>query len=125
MQAIEEAEYKAYDVERAKAADELMWLDFETRMRHLMKNIVTPALQLSVEDRESNIELEIQMTKATKRLELLEQAVYQKKTCVGRTIFDVYNEKIANMQQFVRDETQKLHDTQSSHKEQIEGCLFK
>lgn len=76
VQAIEEAEYKAYDNERAKAADELMWLDFETRMRHLMNNIVKPALQLSVEDRETNIELDIKMKKATNRLDLLEQAVY-------------------------------------------------
>ena len=58
VKAIEESEYKAYDSERAKAADELMWLDFETRIRVLVKNIVTPALQLSVEDRECNIKLE-------------------------------------------------------------------
>lgn len=51
VQALEEAEYVAYDDTRAKAADELMWLDFETRMRVMMKKIVSPALQLSIEDR--------------------------------------------------------------------------
>ena len=49
-----------------------MWLDFETRMRHLMKNIVTPALRLSVEDREANIEMECNLGKITKRCDLLE-----------------------------------------------------
>ena len=100
MQAIEEAEYKAYDVERAKAADELMWLDFETRMRHLMKNIVSPALRLSVEDREANIEMELAVSKVTQRVDLLEQAVYMKRdeAQAGKTIFDVYNDKISQMQ---------------------------
>ena len=35
--ALEIAEYSAYDEKRAKAADEFMWLDFETRMRDLCK----------------------------------------------------------------------------------------
>ena len=37
IKAIEESEYNVYDEKRAKAADELMWMDFETRMRNLIK----------------------------------------------------------------------------------------
>ena len=113
-------------MERAKAADELMWLDFETRMRHLMKNMVSPALRLSVEDREANIEIELNVSKVTKRVDLLEQAVYMSRneSEKGRTIFAVYNDKISDMQQQLTNETLKLHDTQAEFKTEIDSRLF-
>jgi hypothetical protein len=55
--ALQQAEYIAYDEERARAADELEWLDFETRMIGVVKQMIEPALLLSMEDREQNIEL--------------------------------------------------------------------
>ncbi len=51
IKAIEESEYNVYDEKRAKAADELMWMDFETRMRNLIKQMIAPAFDLSIEDR--------------------------------------------------------------------------
>jgi len=35
--ALQEAEYDAFDFKRAKAADELAWAEFETRMRNLIR----------------------------------------------------------------------------------------
>jgi len=111
VQALEEAEYNAYDEKRAKAADELMWMDFETRMRSLMKKVVEPALQLSIEDREANIELDIKYEKIRKRTELLEQAVFKKNDEVAKTIFDEYNERMSEMNIFLRTESKRLSDT--------------
>ena len=33
VKAMEEAEYKIYDAERAKTSDEAQWMDFESRTR--------------------------------------------------------------------------------------------
>jgi hypothetical protein len=38
-----------------------MWLEFETRMRGLIRRVVEPALKLSIEDRENNLELELRI----------------------------------------------------------------
>ena len=36
-----------------------MWLDFETRMRELIKKMVSPALQLSLDDRNNTLEHDV------------------------------------------------------------------
>jgi hypothetical protein len=59
--ALEEEEYRIEDDKRAKAADEMMWLEFETRMRGLIRRVVEPALKLSMEDRENSLELELRI----------------------------------------------------------------
>ena len=51
MKALEEAEYKIYDEERAKAADQLEWMAFETKVRDCIKNLVTPVFTLATEER--------------------------------------------------------------------------
>lgn len=58
IKALQDAEYTMDDHKRAKAADELMWLEFETRMRGLIRRVVEPMLKLSIEDRENSLELE-------------------------------------------------------------------
>lgn len=105
VKALEEADYSAFDERRAKAADELMWMDFETRIRDMCKSLVMPALNLSVEDREANIELDCKMQKLNLRAELLEQAVFKKDGSLGRTIFDDYKDKMSEMSIFLRSET--------------------
>lgn len=42
--ALQEAEYIAYDLKRAQEADGLQWIDFETRMRIMIRAFVEPAL---------------------------------------------------------------------------------
>ena len=46
-------------------------------MRDLCKSIVMPALNLSIEDRKENIELDLKIQKLAVRAELLEQAVFK------------------------------------------------
>lgn len=50
--AMEQADYKIYDETRAKSADALYWLDFETKVREYINKLIMPVLQLSCEDRE-------------------------------------------------------------------------
>lgn len=62
VKALSEAEYQLEDGKRAKAADEMMWLDFETRVRILIQKYIEPIINLSFEDREATLQVEM-MTK--------------------------------------------------------------
>jgi hypothetical protein len=42
--AMEQADYKIYDIARAKSSDELYWLDFETKVREYINKLITPVL---------------------------------------------------------------------------------
>lgn len=108
--ALQQAEYIAYDEERARAADELEWLDFETRMVGVVKQMIEPALLLSIEDREQNIELGCALEKQAQRIELLEKAVYRK-TGGTTSIFDDFERKIQDMGTHVKQQSAQLrHD---------------
>ncbi len=107
---MQQAEYKAYDEERARAADELEWLDFETRMVNLVKQMLEPALLLSTQDRQQSIELECRLDKACSRIELLEQAIYRK-SGIKTSIFDDFEAKIGDFGIQLKKHTAKLeHD---------------
>jgi hypothetical protein len=47
-------------------------MDFETKMRQIIMAYVEPALKLSIEDRETNIDLDILCNKLAIRNDLLE-----------------------------------------------------
>jgi hypothetical protein len=85
------------DHKRAKAADELMWLEFETRMRGLIRRVVEPMLKLSIEDRENSLELETRIEEVNQRTEIIEFALFKKSQTSTHTIFDVYTDKINDM----------------------------
>jgi hypothetical protein len=53
----------------------MMWLEFETRMRSLIRRVIEPALKLSVEDRETNLDLEFKMQQLAIRCDILEETV--------------------------------------------------
>ena len=46
-------QYNTADQIRAKAIDEGAWLSFENRMRALMRNVISPVIDLTREDREA------------------------------------------------------------------------
>jgi hypothetical protein len=67
---------KQYDDGKNQSQDEIAWLSFETRMRHLMRKVLEPVISMCVEDRESMFEIEIKEADQMKRLELIEAAVF-------------------------------------------------
>jgi hypothetical protein len=54
-----------------------MWLEFETRMRKIMKGILAPTIEMCAADREAMFEIEITQSKSNRRLELLDRAVFK------------------------------------------------
>lgn len=107
VKAIEQSDYNAFDESRAKAADELMWLDFETRMRELIKQMVSPALQLSLDDRNNTLEHDVILQKLNTRVNLLERATFKldPEEETQDTIFDVYETRISEMKSQLQAET--------------------
>ena len=105
------------DDKRARAADELMWLDFETRMRGLIRKVIEPALRLSIEDREASLTTEMRLDEMVVRTELLEQALFLKSKQLSRTIFDDYNEKLSEMNIFLLKETKQMHQTLETNRQ--------
>jgi len=71
-----------------------------------------PALNLSIEDRKENIELDCKIQKLALRAELLERAVFKQEGILGRTIFDNYNDKIAEQEVYLKAELSKMQSTQ-------------
>ena len=63
-----------------------MWMEFETRMRKVIKDIVAPVLEKTLEDREFIINLEKQAEEHQRWLEFLENAMCQGETV--NTVFD-------------------------------------
>ena len=55
-----------------------MWLEFETRMRGLIRRVIEPALEISIEDRDLNLDLEIKIETLIDKIDVLEHALFRK-----------------------------------------------
>ncbi len=59
------------------SSEELMWMDFETRMRKVIKDFVTPVIERAQEDRKYINKLEKKRQKHEKRMVILETSVFK------------------------------------------------
>ena len=57
-QILTEAEYEMNDKNRAKAADQMEWLHFETRMRNMVRKVLEPVISMTTEDREDMMNID-------------------------------------------------------------------
>lgn len=73
---LQQAAIKAKRAEIVNPADELMWLNFETKMRGVIRELVTPVIDMSQRDREGMLILEEGHNLQEDRLEKLEEAVF-------------------------------------------------
>jgi hypothetical protein len=105
-----ESEYDATDKRRAKVADEHNWLEFEVRMRTLMKNVVAPVIEVTTEDREVLFDMEQRHEQAVDRLEKLEEAVFRTYHEKGRTIFHEYDDRLSDMKSTLVSGVSKLEE---------------
>jgi hypothetical protein len=94
-----------------------MWLDFETRMRGLIRRVIEPTLKLSIEDREASLTTEMRLDELITRTELLEQALFLKSKQLSRTIFDDYNDKLSEMNIFLLQESKRLNQVLETNRQ--------
>ena len=80
-------------------------MEFETRMRQLMRELLEPVIYKGKVDREMIFKLEKTDADVEKRIDLLEQAVYNKNAETGTTMFDDMEEKLLNMDILLKSTT--------------------
>ena len=69
-------------------ADELMWLNFETKMRGIIRELIVPVVEMSQRDREGMLILEGSNSQTLERVEKLEEAVFNKAANKKKTLFE-------------------------------------
>ena len=69
-------------------ADELMWLNFETKMRNTIRELIQPVVEMSQRDREGMLILEGSAHLSIERIENLEEAVFNKSANDKKTLFE-------------------------------------
>ena len=72
-------------------------MNFETKVRGLMRELMDPVLTKGQKDREMIFQLEKEDQKFEERINLLEMAVYKQDTEGGNTKFDQIDDKIMNV----------------------------
>ena len=93
MQEIAESEYKQADEFRAKIADSMQWLSFETKLLKLIDSQLKPVLEASTEDRCGHIELCYKCNDLDSRTVLLEQATFRTDTHKNPTYLQLIEQR--------------------------------
>ena len=78
----------------AIAADELMWLNFDTRIRTKVQRMLMPIVDMSHDDRGRMITIEKHYDQFHNRLGKIEEAVFNKALNGEDTIFDKLAKRI-------------------------------
>ena len=73
-------------------ADEIMWLDFETRMRKVVKDLVTPIVDRAQEDWSLIATLEKKKLQSDERINLIENAVFKNRQ--STSLFDEFEQRV-------------------------------
>ena len=93
-------------------ADELSWLNFETRMRGVIKGLLEPIVEMSNKDREGMVLLQDNFRGHDNRLGDLEEAIFNTVMNEGETILDKQARKIKDNEIFMKTELDKLRAEQ-------------
>lgn len=106
-------------------ADELMWLNFETRMRGVVRTLVEPVIEISQKDREGMLVLEDNFNAHDDRLAKLEEAMFNVSVNKEETLFEKMAKKIKANEIYMRTEVRRIQDRQEEKYREFEGVLFK
>ena len=87
-----------------------MWLNFEIRMRNVIKDLLQPVIEVSEQDRESMIMLDNNNQELISRIRRLEEAVLNVDETGEKTFFDKMDDKMTQLKIFVEQNIQKVHD---------------
>ena len=87
---------------RTPAADELMWLNFETRMRNMIRGLMEPVVDMSQKDREGMIIMEDNFNGHDDRLARIEEAIFNVAMNGEETLFEKMAKKIKNHEIFLK-----------------------
>lgn len=101
-----------------------MWLNFETRMRGLVRGLMEPVVDMSQKDREGMLIIEENFNGHDDRLAKLEQAIFNVALNGEETLFEKMAKKIKNHETFVKQQIKSICDRQEEKYTEIDGILF-
>lgn len=85
-------------------------MNFEIRMRNVVKDLLQPVIEVSEQDRESMIMLDNNNQELVTRIRRLEEAVLNVSETGEKTLFDKMDDKMTQLKIFVEQNVQKVHD---------------
>ena len=106
------------------AADELMWLNFETRMRGVVRTLLEPVVDMSQKDREGMIILEDNFNGHDDRLAKLEEAIFNVALNGEDTLFEKMARKIKQHEIYMKTEIEKVANRQEEKYRDFDAVLF-
>ena len=100
-------------------------IQFETKVRSIIRDLLDPVHNKGVKDRELIFNLDRVDKKLEERIELLEMAVYKKEPDTGRTKFDELEDRIIEAEIKLRNQKEDLEDRIENFTKNIENYCFK
>ena len=91
-------------------ADELQWLNFETRMRAIVNDMLTPVVHISMKDREGMMILEQNWNGHDDRLAKIEEAIFNVAVGGEETLFDKMAQRIKAHEIYMKKEIEKIQE---------------
>ena len=85
-----------------------MWLNFETKMRGVVKTLLEPVVEMSQADREGMIVMENNFNGHDDRLAKLEEAIFNVALNGEDTLFEKMARKIKQHEIYMKTEIQKI-----------------
>ena len=100
-------------------------INFETKVRQIIRDLLDPVHVKGVKDRELIFNLDRIDKKLEERIDLLEMAVYKKEPETGRTKFDELEDRIIEAEIKLRNQREDLQDQIDNFTNNIENYCFK
>ena len=101
-----------------------MWLNFETRMRTLVRGLLEPVVDMSQKDREGMLIIEENFNGHDDRLAKIEEAIFNVAKNGEETLFEKMAKKIKQHEIFMKQELKNISDRQNEKYKEIDGVLF-
>lgn len=105
-------------------ADELMWLNFETRMRGVVRSLIEPCVEMSSKDREGMIIMEDNWNGHDDRLAKLEEAIFNVALNDEETLFEKMAKKIKTNEIYMKTEMERIQNRQEERYKGFDDVLF-
>lgn len=105
-------------------ADELMWLNFETRMRGIVRDLLEPVIEISQADREGMLVLEQNFNGQDDRLAKLEEAIFNIAINDEETLFEKMAKKIKQHEIYMKTEIKDIKNIQEANHKATDDIVF-
>lgn len=102
----------------------LDWYSFETKSRHMVRELIQPVIDKAVKDRELIFCLEKVDSRILDRVDLLEMTLYNRETGTGRTKFDEMEEKMMNLNTKISGSIERIETKSDAFMDKINNYLF-